>query len=154
MTNPAVGKPWVVPPVQQLLIRDLLTRARAWAPRQTITYRDLREHDYAEFFARIDRAAAMLVGLGVKAGDRVGVMDWDSHRYLELFFAVPMLGAVLHTVNVRLTPEQVIRPLPQRKRAALVTVWVAWSQHSAYPWAVVVLAQVRTEDFALHTVSR
>ena len=78
MTNPAVGKPWVVPPVQQLLIRDLLTRARAWAPRQTITYRDLREHDYAEFFARIDRAAAMLVGLGVKAGDRVGVMDWDS----------------------------------------------------------------------------
>ena len=75
MTNPAVGKPWVVPPVQQLLIRDLLTRARAWAPRQTITYRDLREHDYAEFFARIDRAAAMLVGLGVKAGDRIGVMD-------------------------------------------------------------------------------
>ena len=100
------GVPWIAKPVQQLLIRDLLTRARSWAPRQTITYRDLREHDYGEFLARIDRAAAMLRGLGVRPGDRVGVMDWDSHRYLELFFALPMLNAVLHTVNVRLTPEQ------------------------------------------------
>ncbi len=100
------GKPWIAKPVQQLLIRDLLLRARSWAPTQTITYRDLREHDYTEFLARIDRAAAMLVELGVRPGDRVGVMDWDSHRYLELFFAIPMLGAVLHTVNVRLTPEQ------------------------------------------------
>jgi fatty-acyl-CoA synthase len=105
MTAPS-GTPWIAKPVQQLLIRDLLTRARSWAPHQTITYRDLREHNYTEFFARIDRAAAMLTALGVRAGDRVGVMDWDSHRYLELFFAVPMLGAVLHTVNVRLTPEQ------------------------------------------------
>jgi fatty-acyl-CoA synthase len=106
MSTPAAGRPWIVAPVQQLLIRDLLTRVRAWAPGQTITYRDLREHDYTEFLARVDRAAAMLVGLGVRPGDRVAVMDWDSHRYLELFFAVPMLGAVLHTVNVRLTEEQ------------------------------------------------
>ena len=106
MTPPHKGSPWIAKPVQQLLIRDLLTRARSWAPQQTITYRDQREHDYREFFARIDRAAAMLTALGVQPGDRVGVMDWDSHRYLELFFAVPMLGAVLHTVNVRLTPEQ------------------------------------------------
>ena len=41
-------------------------------------------------------------------GDTVGVMDWDSHRYLECFFAVPMMGAVLHTVNVRLSPEQIL----------------------------------------------
>jgi fatty-acyl-CoA synthase len=106
MTPPDAGRPWIARPVQQLLIRDLLSRARSWASHQTITYRDLREHSYTEFFARIDRAAAMLVRLGVRPGDRVGVMDWDSHRYLELFFAVPMLGAVLHTVNVRLTPEQ------------------------------------------------
>jgi len=106
MQSSEAGTPWIAKPVQQLLIRDLLTRARGWAPHQTITYRDLREHTYTEFFARIDRAAAMLVDLGVRPGDRVGVMDWDSHRYLELFFAVPMIGAVLHTVNVRLTPEQ------------------------------------------------
>jgi fatty-acyl-CoA synthase len=159
MTNSAVGKPWVVPPVQQLLIRDLLTRARAWAPRQTITYRDLRKHDYAEFFARIDRAAAMLVGLGVRAGDRVGVMDWDSHRYLELFFAVPMLGAVLHTVNVRLTPEQMgwtIRhagdsvllfhpdflPVAEGLAASLpdVRAWVSLSDESVPPETTLPLA--------------
>jgi fatty-acyl-CoA synthase len=52
--------------------------------------------------------AGALTALGVKPGDRVAVLDWDSHRYLECFFAVPMIGAVLHTVNVRLTPEQVL----------------------------------------------
>ena len=38
----------------------------------------------------------------------MGVMDWDSHRYLECFFAVPMMGAILHTINVRLSPEQIL----------------------------------------------
>jgi len=50
----------------------------------------------------------MLETLGVKPGDTVAVMDWDSHRYLECFFAVPMMGAVLHTINIRLTSEQLI----------------------------------------------
>ena len=38
----------------------------------------------------------------------MALLDWDSHRYLECFFAVPMIGAVLHTVNIRLSPEQVL----------------------------------------------
>jgi len=50
----------------------------------------------------------MLKGLKVKMGDTVAVMDWDSHRYLECFFAVPMMGAVLHTINIRLSPEQLL----------------------------------------------
>ena len=41
------------------------------------------------------------------AGDTVGVLDWDSNRFLEAYFAVPMMGAVLQTVNVRLSPEQI-----------------------------------------------
>jgi fatty-acyl-CoA synthase len=45
---------------------------------------------------------------GVSAGSPAGWRDWDSHRYLECFFAVPMMGAVLHTVNVRLAPEQLV----------------------------------------------
>ena len=45
--------------------------------------------------------------LGAKRGDTVAMMDWDSHRYLESYFAVPMMGAVLMTVNVRLAPEQI-----------------------------------------------
>jgi len=56
----------------------------------------------------VRRLAGALVAQGVKPGDTVGILDWDSHRYLECFFAVPMIGAVLHTVNVRLTPEQIL----------------------------------------------
>src|SRR5437879_11811511 len=40
-------------------------------------------------------------------GDTVGVLDWDSHRFLEAFFTIPMMGAVLQTVNVRLSSEQI-----------------------------------------------
>jgi acyl-CoA synthetase (AMP-forming)/AMP-acid ligase II len=46
--------------------------------------------------------------LGVKPGDTVAIMDWDTRRYLECFFAVLMMGAVLHTVNVRLSAEQIL----------------------------------------------
>ncbi len=47
----------------------------------------------------------------MKPGDTVAVMDWDSHRYLECYFAIPMMGAVLQTVNIRLSPEQILYTL-------------------------------------------
>jgi fatty-acyl-CoA synthase len=64
--------------------------------------------DYRTLRERICRLANALTELGVKPGDTVAVMDWDSHRYLECFFAVPMIGAVLHTINVRLSPDQIL----------------------------------------------
>ena len=64
--------------------------------------------DYRALRRRIGRLAAGLASLGVKPGATVAVMDWDSSRYLECFFAVPMMGAVLHTINVRLSPEQIL----------------------------------------------
>jgi fatty-acyl-CoA synthase len=91
---------------QPLLIHHLLDRARAWNPRERIFYRDLKEFPYPVLCERIHRLANALTRLGVRGGDRVGVVDWDSHRYLELFFAVPMIGAVLHKINPRLSPEQ------------------------------------------------
>ena len=91
-----------------LLIRQLLHTPLATAPRQEIVYADKRRYDYSTFAERVSRLASALTGLGVKFGDTVAVMDWDSHRYLECFFAVPMLGAVLHTINVRLSPEQIL----------------------------------------------
>jgi fatty-acyl-CoA synthase len=90
-----------------LLIHRLLDRPLLWAPRQKIVYRDLRELTYLELHQRIQRLGNALTGLGVRPGDRVGVLDWDSHRYLECFFAIPMLGATLHTINGRLSPDQV-----------------------------------------------
>jgi fatty-acyl-CoA synthase len=91
-----------------LLIKNLLTTPLIYTPEREIVYRDKLRYTYADFDKRVKKLANMLEGLGVKPGQTVAVMDWDSHRYLECFFAVPMMGAVLHTINIRLTPEQLI----------------------------------------------
>ncbi|MFD1033313.1 long-chain-fatty-acid--CoA ligase [Sphingomonas hankookensis] len=90
-----------------LLIRHLLQSALDVRSPCAIVGTDGRRHDYAELGRRIGRLAAVLADHGVGPGDVVAVMDWDSHRYLEAYFAVPMMGAVLQTVNVRLSPEQI-----------------------------------------------
>ncbi len=92
----------------QLLIKHLLRTPLTYAPDQEIVYRDRMRYTYTEFGRRVARLANALTGLGVGQGDTVAIMDWDSHRYLECFFAVPMMGAVLHTVNVRLSTEQLV----------------------------------------------
>ena len=103
-----------------LLIKQLLHSARATAGGQEIVYRDRQRHSYRQFFERLNRLANALAGLGVGPGSTVAVMDWDSHRYLEAFFAVPMMGAVLQTVNVRLSPEQILYTLNHARADVLL----------------------------------
>lgn len=91
-----------------LLIKHLLDNPVRQFPNQEIVYGDFTRHTYQELRERISRLCSALTKLGVQAGDTVAVMDWDSHRYLECFFAIPMIGAVLHTVNIRLSPEQIL----------------------------------------------
>lgn len=62
---------------------------------------------YAEVAERVSRLARALRSLGVEPGERVGTFAWNSQRHLELYLAVPGVGAVLHTVNIRLFPEQI-----------------------------------------------
>ena len=90
-----------------LLIKRLLLSGVRHQPNQEIVYADKLRYNYRELNQRIQRLANVLTAAGVKAGDTVALLDWDSHRSLECFFAVPMLGAVLHTVNIRLSSEQV-----------------------------------------------
>ena len=94
-----------------LLIKQLLHTPLATAADQEIVYRDSHRQTYRDLAARIRRLANALRDAGIGPGDTVAVMDWDSHRYLECFFAVPMMGAVLQTVNVRLSPEQILYTL-------------------------------------------
>lgn len=61
---------------------------------------------YADFYRRVHRLAHLLETLGVQPGDRIGTLCWNSHRHLELYFAVPCYGAVLHTLNLRLAADQ------------------------------------------------
>ncbi|WP_254514592.1 AMP-binding protein [Novosphingobium sp. G106] len=79
-----------------------------------------RRFTYPMFLERINRLASMLRGHGVRPGDTVAVMDWDSHRYLECYFAVPMMGAVLQTVNVRLARDVIAFTLRQAEAKVLL----------------------------------
>lgn len=92
-----------------LLIKQLLHTALNSHPDQEIVYGLARQrrHTYRDLDQRIQRLGNALRELGLQPGNTVAVMDWDSHRYLECFFAVPMLGCVLQTVNVRLSPDQI-----------------------------------------------
>ncbi|MND74281.1 Long-chain-fatty-acid--CoA ligase [compost metagenome] len=91
-----------------LLIKRLLLSGSRYEKTREIVYRDQLRYSYLTLNERIARLANVLTEAGVKAGDTVAVMDWDSHRYLECMFAIPMIGAVVHTINVRLSPEQIL----------------------------------------------
>lgn len=91
-----------------LIIKNMFLAPVVDNPDQEIVYRDRFRFTYRDFKKRVRQLANTLTEMGVKPGDTVAIMDWDSHRYLECFYAVPMLGAVLHTVNVRLSAEQII----------------------------------------------
>jgi fatty-acyl-CoA synthase len=103
----------VIPPAEgayqyPLLIKRLLLSGVRYEKNREIVYRDHSRYSYQMLNERICRLAGALTAAGVKAGDTVAVMDWDSHRYLECMFAIPMIGAVIHTINVRLSPEQIL----------------------------------------------
>src|SRR5271157_5698729 len=91
-----------------LLIKTLLNAGLTSAPDQTVVCGDDWRFTYREVGERIYRLAQGLASRGIRAGDTIGVMDWDSHRYLECFFAVPRMGAVLRHINPRLSPEQIL----------------------------------------------
>ena len=102
----------IIPPTPSaypypLLIKHLLHAPMVRSPDQEIVYRDLRRHTYRTFRERIGRLASGLSQIGVDQGDVVAVLEWDSDRYHECYFAVPMMGAVLQTINVSLTPEDI-----------------------------------------------
>ena len=103
-----------------LLIKQLLHTPLAIAPEQEITYQGKVRYSYRRLAERIALLASGLEKTGVEMGQTVAIMDWDSHRYLECFFAVPMMGAILQTVNVRLSSEQILYTLNHAKADVLL----------------------------------
>jgi fatty-acyl-CoA synthase len=92
-----------------LTLTMVLERAGAHFPDKTIatkTAEGIRRRSYGELVDRVGRLASALRELGVRPGDRVATFAWNSDRHLELYLAVPCMGAVLHTLNVRLHPDQ------------------------------------------------
>ena len=90
----------------QLTIDKLLLQTVHRRSHSEIVYGKTR-YDWVEFYSRIRKLASGLAQMGVRSGSKVAVIDFDTNRYLEAYFAVPMMGAVLHTVNIRLPPEHI-----------------------------------------------
>ncbi|HVU01710.1 MAG TPA: long-chain fatty acid--CoA ligase [Polyangiaceae bacterium] len=93
-----------------LTLTHFLERGRRFFPKQEIVSRmpdgSLHRYTYRDFHARTCQLARALVRLGVKPGDRVATLGWNHYRHLEAYFAAPCLGAVLHTLNLRLHPSE------------------------------------------------
>jgi fatty-acyl-CoA synthase len=93
----------------QLTLHHPLHRMRSVHPGSevvTLTDAGVVRASYGEVAARVDRLARVLARLGVGPGERVGTFAWNNQRHLELYMAVPCIGAVLHTLNIRLFAEQ------------------------------------------------
>ncbi len=103
-----------------LLIKNLLAYSLMLEPEREIVYRDLVRYNYYTFNERVRRLANVLDRLGLKGGETVAVMDYDSHRYLECYFAVPMTGNVLHMINWRLSPAQILYTINHAEDAVLI----------------------------------
>jgi len=91
-----------------LLIKSLLSYSTQLEPEREIVYRDRMRYNYFELKKRVARLANVFKNLGLNGGETIAVMDYDSHRYLESFFAIPMTGHVIHTINWRLSPAQIL----------------------------------------------
>ncbi len=89
----------------QLTIDKILDSAVRRNPDQIIAYRDVFSYTYSEFKKKVMNLARSLLRIGLSKGDVVAVIDWDTNRYLESYYAVPIAGGVLHTVNIRYPPE-------------------------------------------------
>jgi fatty-acyl-CoA synthase len=94
-----------------LTVKHVLDRVRRFgADSEVVTLKgegDVRRARYPEVAARADRLASALSKLGIGEGDRVGTFMWNNQQHFEAYLAVPSMGAVLNTVNIRLFPEQV-----------------------------------------------
>src|SRR6187402_2028456 len=97
---------------QPLLISTLLNHAERHHGDQEIVSRrvegDLHRQTYSDLAQRSRRMANAIAALGVGFGDRVATLAWNGYRHMELYYAVSGSGAVLHTLNPRLHPDQVV----------------------------------------------
>ncbi len=95
----------------QLNLTTMLERARRLHARREIVSRTpagIHRYTYRDYVDRVDRLRTALAKLGVGPGDRVATFAWNSYRHFEIYFAAPCMGAVIHTLNVRLFPDQLV----------------------------------------------
>ncbi|MCL6572069.1 MAG: long-chain fatty acid--CoA ligase [Bacillus sp. (in: Bacteria)] len=93
-----------------LTMTQMIERAEKYFPKKQVVSRTesgIHRFTYKQIAERTRRLADSLAKLGVEKGERVGTMAWNHHRHLEAYFAIPCMGAVLHTINIRLSPQHI-----------------------------------------------
>lgn len=94
-----------------LTMTQMIKRAEKFFPKKEVVSRTaggIQRFTYKQIADRTKRLAEALQNLGVERGDKVGTLAWNHHRHLEAYFAVPCSGAVLHTINIRLSPQHIV----------------------------------------------
>ena len=113
-----------------LTLTHFFERSRRLFARKSIATRvpggPLFRYTYADFAERTMRLAGALGALGVRKGDRVATLAWNSHRHLELYWAVPLSGAVLHTLNFRLSAQDLIYIVNHAGDSVIFCDWSTW----------------------------
>jgi fatty-acyl-CoA synthase len=96
---------------EALSLNHFLERAGHLFPNSEVVSRlpdrSLRRHTFAQYYQRTQALATALRALGVDKGDRVATLCWNHHAHLEAYFGIPACGAVMHTLNLRLAPEEI-----------------------------------------------
>jgi fatty-acyl-CoA synthase len=94
-----------------LSLNHLLDRAGQLFHRNEIVSRlpdkSLQRHSYGDFHRRTRALGAALQQLGLRKGDRVATLCWNHHAHLECYFGIPAAGGVMHTLNLRLSPDEI-----------------------------------------------
>src|SRR5699024_2145488 len=94
-----------------LTVGAMMERAEKFFPKKEViskTHEHLHRLNYVQIGKRTRRLMSVLRDRGVQEGHRVGTLGWNHHRHLEIYFAAPGMGAVLHNINIRLSPEHII----------------------------------------------
>ncbi len=125
-----------------LIIKKLLNTPLIYSPQREIVYSDQLRYTYQTLNERIHRLAGGLEKLGIRPGDTVAVFDYDSHRYLECFFAIPMMGAVLQTINWRLSADQILYTINHAEAKMIII------HHDFLP----ILADIKDQLEAAHKI--
>ncbi len=119
-----------------LTITHLWQRAREFFPRQEVVSRlpdkSYHRQTYADFATRTARLAHALKRLGVGPGDRVATLCWNHRQHLEAYYAVPMMGAVVHTLNLRLHPDELRYIADHAKDSVLIVDRSLWKLYEAF----------------------
>ena len=129
-----------------LTLTHFFDRAGKYFQKNEVVWRrpdkTIQRSTYGEFHRRTQKLANALTRLGVERGDRVATLGWNHGRHLEAYFAIPLCGAVLHTLNPRLSVQDITYIINHAEDAVVMVDDVLWPL-----WNILDLTPEGREDF-------